>query len=319
MKNVMITGGGGFVGHHLIQHILQTTDWNVFNVQRSHSRRIDEAVSDEHKSRLKTIYFDLKDFERVSGIDVNIIFHVAASTCVERSIAAPMAFVQDNVLATGALLQFARKCTSLEKFLYLSTDQVFGGAGPEDSFNELDRHYPANPYAASKSGGESLCVAFSNTYNIPVDILRTMNVYGIRQQPKMFIPRCIKKISNNELLEIHVNKEGVSGSRQYVNVADLVNAMVFVSSLAHTGVKYYNMSGDLRNNYELAKFIADTINKTLNYKFVDGNFSRPGYDLTYRINNFELTALGWQRKVKFEDGLKQMIDWTLTKPHWLEN
>ena len=220
MKRVLITGGAGFIAHHLIYYLLKNTDWEIISLDRldysGNLNRLNDILSEfseKQKSRIKVVYHDLKSeinpwITKEIGT-VNIILHLAAGSHVDRSIDFPMEFVLDNVVGTANILEYARKINQfqdLERFVYFSTDEVFGPAPKGIDYKENDRYNSTNPYSASKAGGEELSVAYENTYGLPVYITHTMNVFGERQHPEKFIPMCIKKIRDGELVTIHSDK-----------------------------------------------------------------------------------------------------------------
>ena len=192
MKKVLITGAAGFIAHHVIDHILSTTDWNIVTLDRldfsGNLNRLHEVMELHDKRRVKIVYHDLK--AEVSPMiaemlgDINIVLHLAAGSHVDRSIEFPMEFVMDNVVGTVNILNYARTLKNLEKFVYFSTDEVFGPAPVGVNYGEYDRYNSTNPYSASKAGGEEMCVAFENTYKMPIVITHTMNVFGERQHPE---------------------------------------------------------------------------------------------------------------------------------------
>ena len=208
MKNVLITGGAGFIAHHLIYYLLNNTGWNIVSLDRldysGNLSRLDSILSKltaEQKSRIKVVFHDLKSeinpwIKKDLG-DIDVILHLAAGSHVDRSIDFPMEFVLDNVVGTANILDYARYINDkkgLERIIYFSTDEVFGPAKQGIDYKENDRYNSTNPYSATKAGGEELAVAYENTYGLPVYITHTMNVFGERQHPEKFIPMCIKKI-----------------------------------------------------------------------------------------------------------------------------
>ena len=214
MKRVLITGGAGFIAHHLIGHILETTDWEIItldrldysgNLNRLHDLMI--SFMPETKRRVKIVHHDLKaelnPLVRSEIGDVDYILHLAAGSHVDRSIDYPMEFVMDNVVGTCNILEFARLQPNLERFVYFSTDEIFGPAPNGIKYKEEDRYNSTNPYSATKAGGEELAVAFQNTYGLPIYITHTMNVFGERQHPEKFIPMTIKNVRDGGTVTIH--------------------------------------------------------------------------------------------------------------------
>ena len=239
-KKILITGGAGFIAHHLVDKILSTTDWEIVTLDRldfsGNLNRLNEVVSqysEVEQKRVKVVYHDLKaelNPEIIATIGkVDLISHLAAGSHVDRSITHPLEFVMDNMVGTAHILDYARKLDSLERFAYFSTDEVFGPAPKGIDYKENDRYNSTNPYSASKAGAEELVVAFENTYNLPSIITHTMNVFGERQNPEKYIPMVIKKVRDNEVVTVHANPEKtVAGSRHYIHAEDVSDALMFL-------------------------------------------------------------------------------------------
>tara|TARA_B100001093_G_scaffold215569_1_gene206884 strand:- start:9168 stop:10193 length:1026 start_codon:yes stop_codon:yes gene_type:complete len=337
-KKILITGGAGFIAHHLIDKILSTTDWEIITLDRldfsGNLNRLNEVVSSfeqDNRKRVKVVYHDLKaelnpEISATIG-KVDLIAHLAAGSHVDRSIKYPIEFVRDNVLGTAHILDYARKLDNLERFAYFSTDEIFGPAPKGINYKENDRYNSTNPYSASKAGAEELVVAFENTYGLPSFITHTMNVFGERQNPEKYIPMVIKKVRDNELVTVHANsKKTIAGSRHYIHAEDVADALLFlynydISSIGsdHTGAKCqkFNIVGkDEIDNLELAKFIAKTQNKKLNYEMVDFHSQRPGHDLRYALDGSKMANMGWTPQSAF-DRLETTINWTLKNDRWL--
>ena len=202
-----------------------------------------------------------------------------------------MEFVLDNVVGTANILEYARRVNEsnkLERFIYFSTDEVFGPAPKGVDYKENDRYNSTNPYSATKAGGEELAVAYENTYRLPVYITHTMNVFGERQHPEKFIPMCIKKIRDGESVTIHSDKtKKIPGSRHYIHAEDVAEAIYFIltnklkDEIDFGGAKCpkFNIVGSEElNNLALAQIIANCQNKELIYEMVDFHSSRPGHD-----------------------------------------
>ena len=338
-KNILVTGGAGFIGHHFIRHILDNTDYNILSLDRldysgnlNRVFEIADSLDKTEKKRIKVIYHDLKapinsQLEFSLG-DIHYIVHMAAGSHVDRSIQYPLDFVMDNVVGTANILDFARKCPNLERFIYFSTDEVFGPAPEGILYKENDRYNSTNPYSASKAGGEELVVAYENTYNIPCYITHTMNVFGERQHPEKYIPMCIKKIRDDETVFVHANKEKTrAGSRHYIHAADVSDAVHFLmrydSSKLETsdygGAKChkFNVVGSEEvDNLSLAKYIADIQNKSLNYELIDFHSSRPGHDLRYALDGSKMRNMGWNPR-SLKSRLESTVNWTLENKRWL--
>ncbi|MDC2995671.1 GDP-mannose 4,6-dehydratase [Flavobacteriaceae bacterium] len=342
MKNVLITGGAGFIAHHLIYYLLNNTGWNIVSLDRldysGNLNRLDSILSKltvEQKSRIKVVFHDLKSeinpwIKKDLG-DIDVILHLAAGSHVDRSIDFPMEFVLDNVVGTANILDYARYINDkkgLERIIYFSTDEVFGPAKQGIDYKENDRYNSTNPYSATKAGGEELAVAYENTYGLPVYITHTMNVFGERQHPEKFIPMCIKKIRDGETVTIHSDQtKKIPGSRHYIHAEDVAEAIHFLltNKIKHKpdfgGAKCpkFNIVGSEElNNLELAKIIATSQGKELKYKMVDFHSSRPGHDLRYSLSGEKMKKLGWEPSIKLTDRIKQVVDWSLENQNWIE-
>ena len=342
MKKVLITGGAGFIAHHLIFYLLKNTDWQIISLDRldysGNLNRLDNILSNlniDQKSRVKIVYHDLKSsinpwiMKEIGNVD--FILHLAAGSHVDRSIDFPMEFVLDNVVGTANILDFARSLNEdkkLERFIYFSTDEVFGPAPKGIDYKENDRYNSTNPYSATKAGGEELAVAYENTYNLPIYITHTMNVFGERQHPEKFIPMCIKKIRDGESVTIHSDKtKKIPGSRHYIHAEDVAEAIYFLltkkihSEIDFGGAKCpkFNIVGSEElNNLELAQIIANCQNKDLKYEMVDFHSSRPGHDLRYSLSGKKMKQLGWQPSIKLTERIKQVVNWSLNNENWIE-
>ncbi len=328
MKHVLITGGAGFIGHHLIEHLLKTTDWKITCLDRldtsgNLNRLSNIQVWDKEKRRVRIVFHDLKAAihdQLVNQIGrVDHILHLAAGTHVDRSIEDPVLYVLDNVVGTTHLLEYARKIPGLEKMVYFSTDEVFGPAPDGVAYKEWDRYNSGNPYSAAKAGGEEMCLAYANTYGLPVCITHTMNVFGERQHPEKFIPATIRKVLKGEKVTIHADKTKTkSGSRFYIHARNVANALTFLlDGKAERGEKY-NIVGEREvSNLDMAKAIAKILEKPLDYGLVDFHSSRPGHDLRYALDGGKMEALGWKLPMSFDDSLASTVRWTVDNPEWL--
>ena len=317
-KKILITGGAGFIAHHVIDKILSTTDWHIVTLDRldfsGNLNRLNEVVMsypESERKRVRVIHHDLKaeinpEIAALIG-SVELISHLAAGSHVDRSITYPLEFVMDNVVGTAHILDYARKLNNLERFAYFSTDEVFGPAPKGINYKENDRYNSTNPYSATKAGAEELVVAFENTYGLPSLITHTMNVFGERQNPEKYIPMVIKKVRDNEKVTVHANSEKtVAGSRHYIHAEDVADALMFlfnynIESLKQdsTGAKCqkFNIVGkDEIDNLQLAQFIAQTQNKELIYEMVDFHSQRPGHDLRYALDGKKMRNMGWVPK-----------------------
>lgn len=329
MKKILITGGNGFFGHHLCEHILKNTDWHIYVIDRlSYASSGFERLKEVNCYDSKRVTHFLHDFTLpISEYflheinDVNYIAHIGAETHVDNSIVNPEIFVKSNVIGTMNMLQFARQCKSLEKFFYMGTDEVFGPAPIKEvpnGYKEWDRYNSTNPYSASKAGGEELCLAWANCYNVPVIIGHTMNLFGERQHQEKFIPKCINKILSGDEITIHCDPDLVtSGSRFWIHCRNAAEAVLFLLNNGKLRDKY-NIVGEKEvSNLDMALFIGKVLGKKVNYKMVDFHTSRPGHDTRYGLCGDKLNSMGHKYPKNFEDSLIKTINWTIENPKWL--
>ena len=240
-----------------------------------------------------------------------------------------MEFVLDNVVGTCNILEFARKQPNLERFVYFSTDEVFGPAPNGVNYGEYDRYNSGNPYSATKAGGEELAVCYENTYKLPVIITHTMNVFGQRQHPEKYIPMCIRKVRDGETITVHSDKtKTIPGSRFYIHASDVADGLLFLLNnvderhYTDMGTKVcpkFNLVGKQEiNNLQLAQLIADAQGKPLNYELMDFHSSRPGHDLRYALSGDLMRSMGWEPKIELTERISQVVEWTLKRTDWLD-
>ena len=330
---ILVTGGAGFIGARIIEELLKRTDAHIVSLDRLDTSGTLERLAHlakEHGDRLTVVFHDLKaelnDRVRAKIGNITHIYHLAAGSHVDRSIEYPMEFVFDNVVGTGNLLNFARlHCKDLKWFLYFSTDEVFGPAPDGVAYKEWDRYNSGNPYSAAKAGAEELCLAFANTYRMPINITHTMNVFGVRQHPEKYIPICIRRTLKGEKITIHANKDCTkAGSRFYISVDDVADAMLFLLAKHENGElkngdKFNVVGSEEIDNLALAQRIADIQGKELIYEMVDFHSSRPGHDLRYALCGEKMKAMGWQPK-PLTDRLRETVEWYASAENslWLD-
>ena len=323
---LLITGGCGFVGHHFIEHFLKETDWDIITFDKlTYASSGLDRVRDIKAFDDKRVSFYAVDFTREisEGViqeccDVDYIFHMGAETHVDNSIKDPKPFVYSNVVGTYNMLEFARKCENLKAFVYFSTDEVFGPAPYGVNYKEWDRYNSTNPYSATKAGGEELCLAYMNTYKLKGFITHCMNIFGERQHPEKFIPKCIRKIEKGETVTIHgTSNKKISGSRFYIHARNVAKAVHFLLDEFVQREKY-NIVGEKEiTNLELAQMIADVMEKELNYEIVDFHSSRPGHDLRYALDGTKMREIGWVTPMTIDQTVASTVKWTLENRKWL--
>jgi dTDP-glucose 4,6-dehydratase len=327
MKRILITGVCGFMGHHLAEHIFKVTDWEIVGIDKltyassGFDRLRDIKVFDKKRLQLFTYDFT-KPFVGALVAEfgkIDYIIHLGAETHVDRSIEDPEPFVMTNVVGTMRILDLARKLKP-ERMIYFSTDEVFGPAPADYHHSEWDAYNSSNPYAASKAGGEELCLAYANTYKVPIVITHTMNLIGERQHPEKFVPSTIRKVLNGEEVIIHANKDLTeAGSRFYLHCRNAADALLFIIELTVGNREKFNIVGEREvSNLDMAEFIARVLNKPLIHKMVSFHESRPGHDLRYALSGAKMRSLGWKPPMNLEESLTNTIHWYLKNPKWLE-
>lgn len=325
-KRILVTGGCGFIGHHFIDHLIVNTDWLVIILDKltyasaGFDRLRDSKLFDE-----KRILILSADFTNPISIGlakeinhVDYVVHMGAETHVDRSIVDPAPFVYSNVVGTMNMLEWARKTPSIEKFIYLSTDEVFGPADKGQNFSEWDRYNSGNPYAASKAGGEELCLAWANTYGLPITIVHTQNVFAQRQHPEKFIPMTIRKVLAGDTVLVHSDQFGMSGSRFWIHARNLADGLLYLlkDDVSFLFREKFNIVGEREiSNFEMAELISKIIDKPLKYDLVLPD--RPGHDRRYALSGVKMENLGWHHPVSFEESLKKTVFWSLENQWWL--
>tara|TARA_A100000164_G_scaffold376909_1_gene414935 strand:- start:323 stop:1345 length:1023 start_codon:yes stop_codon:yes gene_type:complete len=338
MKRALITGGAGFIAHHLIGQILERTDWEIVSLDRldysGNLNRLHDLMltfDPEVRKRVKIVHHDLKaelnPLVRSEVGNVDYIIHLAAGSHVDRSIDYPMEFVMDNVVGSVNILEFARTQKNLERFVYFSTDEVFGPAPDGIKYKENDRYNSTNPYSATKAAAEEIAVAYENTYGLPIYITHTMNVFGERQHPEKFIPMCIKRARDGESVTIHSDStKTIPGSRHYIHAEDVADAVLFL--LDYEGEfettwggakcpKFNIVGSEELNNLDLATIIAEAQGKELKYEMVDFHSSRPGHDLRYALDGDKMKRLGWEPAKSVRERIAEVTKWTLDNERWI--
>ena len=344
MKNILVTGGAGFIGHHMIRRLLKHPEYNIVSLDRldfaGNLNRLAELQSEfdaETMKRLRIIFHDLAaelNPQMVAQIGhIDVIIHLAAGSHVPRSIKDPMGFLRDNVIGTVNLLEFARhNLPNLEKFINFGTDEIFGSAPLGVNYKEYDRFNSRSPYSASKAGAEEFCVAYENTFKMPIYCTHTMNVFGERQSPEKFIGLIIQRLLANESVIIHGDEETgtVSGLRHWIHAADVADATMFIMNLPHKGFPLpedfggalcpkFNIAGPQEfSNLEVAQKVADIMGVELKYQMVSFDKQRPGHDFRYSLSGEYMKELGWTPKYDFDLRLKQVVDWSLKNEQWLK-
>jgi dTDP-glucose 4,6-dehydratase len=312
---ILVTGAAGFIGHHLVDHIVSRTPYDVIALDRFDGFSACRRFASE---RVRTVVHDLRAPVIHAGIleeladSVRYVVNLAADSHVDRSIVDPVGFLQNNAVSVGRMLEYARKYLPGRKVLQMSTDEVYGAAPPGQCFFEGDRTRPTNPYSASKLAGEALCPAYSNTYGMRIVVVRSTNIYGKNQHAEKFIPTAVDKIRRGVILPIH-SRDGVPSSRMYLHVSDLCRALMLilengdVISQGQDRAGYYNVSGSTEHsNLYVAETIAKLLGLPLVHELVEDPPNRPRPDMRYAIGWDRLRELGWTPRVSLEAGLREL-------------
>lgn len=335
MKRLLLTGAGGFVGSHTLIHILHNTDWEVVVLDSFRHKgltdRIRQMVHESHPEYIDRVHIFVHDLrvpisdtlaEQMGHIDY--IINMASESHVDRSISDPRNFIENNVSLVLTMLEYAR-AYPVEKFLQVSTDEVYGAAPHGHDHEEGEPHRPSNPYSASKAAQEDICYSYWRTYNMPIIITNTMNIIGELQDREKYIPKVIDAVMHDKVLTIHASATGEIGSRFYLHARNQADALLYI--LRSLDVKRYMEDGEISHyhvvgerevdNLEIAQLIAKFADKPLKYELVDFHSSRPGHDLRYALNGTKLKEAGWTPPVPLEESLQRTVEWTLNNKEWL--
>jgi dTDP-glucose 4,6-dehydratase len=313
MKKVLITGSTGFIGKYLVDEFLK--DHKVVCLVRPFSKNLDriKEVYDQIEivdHDIKYPFINVKKFQ-----DIDIILHAGANPSAADSIKDPVACVQDNIIGTLNLLELARK-VNVSKFVYYSSGEVFGPKPiGEDSFED-DAYRSNSPYAASKAAGEELCMAYSNTYNLPVSIVHINNTFGPMCQANRFPVIVIKKLLNDEAIDLHVGPSGVIGGRRWFHASDVAAHTRFILNNQQSLCEKWNSAGSrFIDNLSFAKDIAKVMQKELKYNLIP--VDRPGHDLAFSVSPRKIFEAGWVPDKTFNEQLSETVEWYLNNRDWL--
>jgi len=334
MTTVLLTGASGFVGSHVLRHILANTDWNVVCLvsfrHRGITDRIRMAVAgyDDDFKRVKVLKHDLT--APISPVlsheigKIDYVLNVASDSHVDRSIEEPVPFIENNVSLVCNMLEWAR-FSDIEKFVHVSTDEVYGPAPVGHAHREwMDQYFPSNPYSASKAAQESIAYSYWRTYGVPLIITNTMNIIGEMQDPEKFIPMIMKKVIAGETVTIHAAPTGEIGSRFYLHARNQADALLHALTQptpaygeTQAPQKFHVVGEREVDNLEMAELVASYVGKPLNYELVDFHSSRPGHDLRYALDGGKIANTGWKAPLSLEQSLERTVQWTLDHPEWL--
>ena len=314
MKNVLVTGGLGFIGSNFLNHFVpNNTISNVINIDsETYASSKSSTKNLKRFSNYKFLKIDITNKNDIGNLfnsyDFDLILHFAAESHVDNSIKDPLNFAKTNTLGTLNLLDAFKNYKKYDKklFYHISTDEVFGSL-TKDSFNEQSSYDPSSPYSASKAASDHFVSAYNKTYGIPTIISHCSNNFGPWQYKEKLIPVVLKSIINKN--EIPVYGDGLN-IRDWIYVDDHISAILFLIKNHSIGENYCIGSNNELSNIELIKKICQISDKFLN--------DRPGHDLRYSINAKKLNSLGWNSKHNFDESLKKTIQWYISNSKWLD-
>jgi len=331
-KHILITGGAGFIGSHVVRRFVTNyPDYQIINFDTLTYAGNLENIKDIEKSNNYTfVKGDICDAAAVEkalhDFQIDTIIHLAAESHVDRSITDPLAFVRTNVLGTATLLNEAKKYWNGnyegKMFYHVSTDEVYGSLGETGFFYEDTSYDPRSPYSASKAGSDHLVMAFYHTYHMPVVISNCSNNYGPNHFPEKLIPLSINNILNKKALPIYGKGENVRDWLYVIDHASAIDVILHKGKIGDT----YNVGGHNEwTNIDLIKLLCTLMDEKLgnaagtSEQLISFVKDRAGHDLRYAIDATKLKdELGWVPSVTFEEGLSKTIDWYLGNKDWLE-
>jgi dTDP-glucose 4,6-dehydratase len=330
-KSILITGGAGFIGSHLVRRMVQNyPEYKIINLDCLTYAGNLENIKDVESSQ--NYYFekvDITDYSALENVfrkhNVSDVIHLAAESHVDRSISNPLAFVQTNVIGTVNLLNTAKsywKDYSKHLFYHISTDEVYGSLGETGLFTETTAYDPRSPYSASKASSDHFVRAYHETYGLNVVVSNCSNNYGPYQFPEKLIPLIINNILKGQQLPVYGKGENV---RDWLHVEDHATAIDLIFHKGGVGETYNIGGNNERKNIDLVRTICDLVDVELEksvgsaQKLITFVKDRAGHDMRYAIDATKLTEeLGWKPIYNVDSGLKQTVQWYLQNTDWIE-
>lgn len=335
MKRVLLTGGGGFIGAHTLAHIMHKTHWQLVIIDSFRHKGKTDRIAEmfrahpDWRPRCKIITHDLRapfseqTIEQIGNIDY--VINMASESHVDRSITHPRDFIENNVSLSLTMLEYVRE-HPVQKYIQISTDEVYGSAPEGHDHKEGEPHKPSNPYSASKAAQEDIAYSYWRTYDLPICITNTMNIIGEMQDSEKYLPLIVRSVLNEETLTIHASKDGSKiGSRYYLHARNQADALLFLLEKVEfptyssgKDIARYNVVGEYEiDNLQLAQKVAKIVGKDLKYKLIDFHSSRPGHDLRYALDGSKLASLGWKAPLTLDQSLESTVKWMVERQEWL--
>ncbi|MCF6269615.1 MAG: dTDP-glucose 4,6-dehydratase [Melioribacteraceae bacterium] len=319
MKNILVTGGAGFIGSNFINHLLEKRDdLKIINLDSlTYAGNLENLLQSEKHPNYTFVKGDITNRETVNSIfekyNIDNVIHLAAESHVDRSILGSEVFFNTNVMGTNVLLEAAKRF-GVEKFVQVSTDEVYGSLGATGRFSENTPIDPNSPYSSSKAAADLMALSFQRTYGLPVVVTRCSNNYGPFQFPEKLIPLIILNSLNGKKLPVYGDGMNI---RDWIYVIDHNKAVELVWEKGKVG-EVYNIGADQEmTNIDIIKLILNYLNKSED--LIEYVKDRPGHDRRYAIDSSKIeTELGWKPEFKFEEAIEKTIDWYLQNKSWWE-